>query len=190
MSNNKSENFNENSKVVLENLHKSFLEDLRHQERQILQYITILAPALGGFIWLLMEFREKKDMLVFVIGTAGVVFFLLVGAVYAIALGYSYRCFLLQLTKFENDSCFNIQRYMVKAWPKNAKDISDSCFLKIPWCMPPEVIKIFWAGFVVAICGITAVSVYICHGQNTNGWWLLLMAGMLVFIFALFATPI
>lgn len=179
-----------NNKSTIENLHKSLLDSLRQREQEILQYIAILAPALGGFIWLLAEFYERGNAFVFLIGTVGIVFFLLVGAIYSIALGYSHQCFILQLTKIEKESCLNIQQHILKAWPKNAKDVSEKCLLKIPWCMPPEVIKVFWAGFVVAISGITGVSVYICCVQKVDGCWILLLSGLLAFTLALLAAPI
>jgi len=47
-------------RAMLENMHKTFLEALRHREQEILRYIAILAPALAGFIWLLKLDLENK----------------------------------------------------------------------------------------------------------------------------------
>ena len=70
--------------TAVANMHKTFLEALRHREQEIVRFVAILAPALGGFVWLL-----TKDVTpyVFTVGTLGVLFFLLVGGVYCLALG-------------------------------------------------------------------------------------------------------
>jgi hypothetical protein len=39
--------------AALESMHKLLLEALRHREQEIVRYLAILGPALGGFVWLL-----------------------------------------------------------------------------------------------------------------------------------------
>lgn len=43
-------NLNDDQRRAVENMHKTFLEALRHREQEILRFIVILAPALGGSI--------------------------------------------------------------------------------------------------------------------------------------------
>ena len=63
--------------VTAQNMHKTFLEALRHREQEILRFMAILAPALGGFIWLLtLDDCKDNNLYVFSIGTIGVLFLL------------------------------------------------------------------------------------------------------------------
>ena len=57
--------------TAVENMHKTFLEALRHREQEILRFIAILAPALGGFIWLLNEvnLESEKGTFIFTVGS-------------------------------------------------------------------------------------------------------------------------
>ena len=72
----------------LEGIHKQLLEALRHREQEIFHYLAILAPALGGFVWLLYK---GVNPFLFAVGTLGVLLLLLLGALYSLALGYNYR---------------------------------------------------------------------------------------------------
>ena len=56
--------------AALLNMHKMFLEALRHREQEIVRFLAILGPALGGFIWLIGKRQLNPDM--FVTGTYGV----------------------------------------------------------------------------------------------------------------------
>jgi hypothetical protein len=105
-----------------QNMHKTFLEALRHREQEILRFIAILAPALGGFIWLLI-LNDKKEvsLCVFSFGAIGVLFLLWVGAVYSLALGYNYRCITLQVAKLEA-TCLHIREFILKDWPRTRDD--------------------------------------------------------------------
>ncbi len=50
-------------KQAVQNMHQAFLEALRHREQEILRYLAILGPALGGFIWLLtLDLSSKAHM--------------------------------------------------------------------------------------------------------------------------------
>lgn len=144
-------------KNALENMHKLFLEALRHREQEIVPYLAIIGPALGGFVWLLSRTDEPE---VFVVGTIGVLFLLLVGAIYSLALGYNYRYITLELAKLE--AVLDITDAMLVGWPRNAEKFRRRyvvCrhipFLRaIPWCTPPEVIKVFWLAFLAAMLGV------------------------------------
>lgn len=143
------------SKEALENMHKLFLEALRHREQEIVPYLAIIGPALGGFVWLLNS-TDRSD--VFIVGTIGVLFLLLLGAIYSLALGYNYRYITLELAKLERD--LGITNAMLSFWPKSPKEFLDRYKIccSIPWCTPPEVIKVFWHAFLVAIIGVSAAA--------------------------------
>ena len=143
-------------RTSLESVHKLLLEALRHREQEILRYLAILGPAIGGFVWLLSLESAKTD--VFTVGTLGVLFSLLLGSFYSLALGYNYRYITLELAKLE--SLLGIKDAMLKGWPKSGKDFLDRYkFLRcIPWCTPPEVIKVFWLAFLVGIIGVTLTA--------------------------------
>ena len=111
---------NQTQKVILQNMHKTFLEALRHREQEILRFIAILAPALGGFIWLLKDIVDGGETVVFVIGTVGVLFLLLVGSLYSLTLGYNYRYLILQLAKLET-TCLCVREFILNAWPRDCK---------------------------------------------------------------------
>ncbi len=144
-------------RTALENMHKTFLEALRHREQEILRYIAILAPAVGGFIWLLKELGNGGEPFVFTTGTLGVLFLLLVGAVYSLALGYNYRCIQLQLIKLESNSPLDIGKYILKSWQQACKDFYKRYRILwiVPYCLPPEIIKVFWLAFITGIAGVT-----------------------------------
>lgn len=148
--------------TTLQNMHKTFLEALRHREQEILRYIAILTPALGGFIWLLrLDFNKDGNLYVFTIGTIGVLFLLLIGAVYSLALGYNYRCITLQLAKLES-LCLHIRRYIINSWPRTPKDFAARCRRREkPWCDPPEIIRIFWLAFSTGIVGVTLAVIFL-----------------------------
>ena len=141
--------------TALESMHNLLLEALRHREQEIFRYLVILGPALGGFMWLLHSNVNRK---MFIVGTIGVILLLALGAVYSLALGYNYRYITLELAKLE--SLLGIKEAMLKGWPRSRQD-----FLKkykicccIPWCTPPEVIKVFWNAFLIGIAGVTITA--------------------------------
>jgi len=156
----------------LENMHKLFLEALRHREQEIFRYLAILGPALGGFIWLLhagsaVERKVEGAVVtvtthqlgphVFVVGAVSVILLLLLGAVYSLALGYNYRYITLQLAKLESMLC--IKDYVLKGWPQSPKKFLDRYKLCCkPWCTPPEIIKVFWRAFLAGIGGVTLAA--------------------------------
>jgi len=109
---------------IVRDMHKLFLEALRLREQQIIRYLVILGPGLGGFIWLLSSFRRYSISAdVFVAGTVGIIFLLGIGAAYALALGYNYRYIIFLLAKIE--SRMQISDFYPTAWPSTLKDFSD-----------------------------------------------------------------
>ena len=141
----------------LRNVHKMFLEALRHREQEIIRFLAILGPALGGFVWLLGDIKEHPER--FVGGTYGVLAVLLMGGLYALALGYNYRYLTLQLAKIEANKKIDLSGVMLKKWPRKPEDfVRGSRIGVIPWCTPPGIIKVFWLAFVACILGVTLVA--------------------------------
>jgi hypothetical protein len=168
---------NEAQQKILESVHKTLLEALRHREQEILRYIAILAPALGGFVLLLRNFIKDGYPFVFAIGTVGVLFLLLLGAVYSLvlgavyslALGFNFRDITLQLAKLDSDPCLDIAQYMLNGWPRSAEIFVDKYkFLGIPYCTPPEIIKVFWWAFIGAIVGVTISVFFLTSKENAD----------------------
>lgn len=159
---------------ALEHMHGLLLEALRHREQDVFQYLAILVPALGGFIWLLHAGTDTAY--VFAVGTKSVILLLLLGALYCLALGYNYRYVVLQIAKLE--AVLGIRSAILVRWPQDPKVFLDRYRLgRIPWCTPPELIKLFWAAFLVGILGVTTVAW--AHGPvMAKSWDLLLVGGL------------
>jgi len=144
-----------NSTSALVNMHKLLLEALRHREQELVRYLAILGPALGGFVLLLHS--GTCVAFVFIVGTVGVLLLLLLGAVYSLALGYNFRYIILELAKLE--ALLKIRDAMLVGWPRSRKDFLDRYKIwGIPCCVPPEIIKIFWLAFLVGIVGVTVTA--------------------------------
>jgi len=168
---------------AVQNMHQAFLEALRHREQEVLRYLAILGPALSGFVWLLMLDLSKPQMpTVFATGSLGVILLLLLGAVYSLSLGYNYRYLTLQLAKLERK--LEIEQYVLEGWPRSRRQFlaryrlarsiprrlrrclfgsfkrraTYRRLLHKPWCTPPEIIKVFWWAFLVAMVGVTVVA--------------------------------
>jgi len=166
------------STAALESMHKLLLEALRHREQEIIRYLAILGPALGGFVWLLHSGTGNKG--VFTVGTMGVLLLLLLGAVYSLALGYNYRYIVLELAKLE--VVLGIRDAMLVRWPRSKQDFLDRYKLCccIPWCTPPEVIKVFWWAFLAGIVGVS-ITAWTYKPEALVLWLVLLMgAGCLL----------
>lgn len=177
---------NEIQRMAMENMHKTFLEALRHREQEILRFLAILAPSLCGFIWLL---TKGVDAFVFTIGTLGILFFLLLGAVYSLALGYNFRYITLQLAKMESDNCLGIRGFMLKRWlrtPKKWKKKSRASW--IPYCTPPEIIKVFWLAFVIAEIFITFAACFFLWNRCEN-ICIIIIGGIFCIIIAVLLAP-
>jgi hypothetical protein len=136
-------------------MHKLFLETLRHREQDVVRYLAILGPALGGFVWLLN--LGTGVVVVFIAGTVGVLLLLLLGAFYSLALGYNFRYIILEVAKLE--ALLKIRDAMLVGWPRSRKDFLDRYnWHGIPWCTPPEIIKGFWWAFLVGIIGVAVTA--------------------------------
>lgn len=148
------------SNNIGESLHNLYLETLRHREQEIFRYLAILGPALAGFIWLLDAFGKDETKTIFIIGTMGVIFLLLLGAIYSAALGYNYRYIVILLAKLE--VYYGLKDIVLANWPRNKKAFIDqnkfSHTVPIPWCKPPEIINVFRLAFIVVTIGVTIAA--------------------------------
>ncbi|MDD5129824.1 MAG: hypothetical protein PHS66_02065 [Candidatus Omnitrophica bacterium] len=170
--------------TVLENMHKLFLEALRHREQEIFHYLAILGPALVGFGWILY-YREGRAV-EFACVTIVVLALLLLGAIYSLALGYNYRYIVLELAKLE--AVLKIKNAMLVGWPRSREEfLLRYRFLRyIPWCTPPEIIKVFWWAFLVAIILVMMIAYKLNHSYNN----LMLGFGLLCLVLGSFLFPI
>ncbi len=137
--------------TIIVDMHRQFLEALRQREQDIIRFLAILGPALAGFIWLLRD-KNGHGEDIFFVGTVGVILLLLIGAIYAVALGYNYRYITLQMAKI--DCKMKIRSYVLAAWPRKIED-----FRKV-YCDPPEIIKVFWISFLVVIAGVATTGIF------------------------------
>ncbi len=152
------DNLCKEQRKAVENMHKTFLEALRHREQEILRFMAILAPALVGFIWLLkVDLRSGNGSFIFTAGTLGVLFLLTVGALYSLALGYNFRYVTLQLAKMESGYCLNIKEFILESWLRTAKQWEEK--YKKKWCSPPEIINVFWLSFIIATFLIAIMAI-------------------------------
>jgi len=143
---------------ALVNMHQTFLDALRHREQDILRFVAILGTALGGFIWLL-GVEGMKEPARFVVGTYGVLLVLVVGAFYALALGYNYRYLILQVAKLESDANLGVRKSVLSYWSRKPEDFIPRCrWGIIPWSTPPGIIKVFWIAFLLSILGVTTAA--------------------------------
>ena len=150
---------------------------LLQREKDIIQYLAILVPALGGFMWLLINFKPCQSD-IFIYGTIGVLLLLLLGAVYALTLGYNFRYITLQLAKLE--SRLRIEGMMLVSWPRSPDDFARKCRIGvIPWCTPPEMIKVFWIAFLLGIAGVTTAGCLFLDSGGCKGtvWQVAEVAG-------------
>jgi hypothetical protein len=152
--------------------HHLFLEALRHREQEVLTYLVIIGPALGGFVWLISKYPKEIGKGVFCFGAIGLIFIMLLGACYCIALGYNYRTLTFQIAKEEKN--MGISDTVLSAWPRDFSDwiertklghyfsflqrYKGSKVFDWAWCFPPELICVFWYAFVIGIIYLTVVS--------------------------------
>jgi hypothetical protein len=147
-----------NESDLLRKMHDLLIESLRSREQEVFKYLGILVPALGGFgllvyvtVWPPATNRPPtpaETELIFILGSTGVLLLLFLGTIYSLALGYNFRYITLELAKIE--ARLGITAAMLRGWPK-----SPCKFLKYRYCLPPEVIKYFWAAFVGGIAFVT-----------------------------------
>lgn len=172
--------------AVLETMHRLLLEALRHREQEIMRYLVILGPALGGFVWLLKSGTGDKG--IFTIGAVGVLLLLGLGALYSLALGYNYRYIVLELAKLE--TVLGVRDAMLAGWPRSKKDFLERYTICrcIPWCTPPEIIKIFWLAFLVGMVGVTITcSIYKPDKPEALIRWLVICVGVVSVLIGLLA---
>ena len=142
-----------NEADLLGQMHELLLQAMRSREQEVLKYLAILAPALGGFVWLVyvifwpsgsiwsmtvVSIADREQL--FITGTICVLLLLFLGAVYSLALGYNYRYLNLQIAKIE--SRLNVKADMLRGWPKAPRD-----FERYVYCTLPAVIEVFWGIF-------------------------------------------
>jgi hypothetical protein len=140
-------------------MHTTFLDALRHREQDIVRFLAILGPALGGFIWLLGA-DVSEHPIRFTLGSYGVLFVLVMGAIYSLALGYNFRYLTLQLAKLESEKNLNLKGAVLTYWLQNPENFEEqNHWKKLPWRTPPEIIKVFWIAFLVCLAG---VSIAVC----------------------------
>ena len=158
----------------LRNMHDLLLQALRHREQEIFQYLTILGPALGGFAWL---YVGNFSTGVFTAGTVGVLLVLFLGALYSLVLGYNYRYLVLQLAKLE--AALGIRDIMIVNWPRSSQDFLDHYRLRrrMAFCIPPEIIKVFWWAFLMGLFAITAKAWE--HQPGIADSWPILVVGVM-----------
>jgi len=143
---------------ALVNMHKASLEALRHREQEILRFVALLGTALGAFVWILGA-ESLREPARFAAGTYGALLVLVVGASYALALGYNYRYLTLQLAKLELGKHLGLEDAVLAHWPRKIEEFEPRCrWGVVPWCTPPGIIKVFWIAFVVSILGVTVAA--------------------------------
>jgi len=142
---------------ALLNMQQQYLEALRSRENEVLQFILILASALGGFSWLMVKLLEGQSVsfnntvYAFIFGTLAILLLLFLGAAYTLALGYNYRSVLLQLKKVEEK--LEIKESVLQAWSKI------NCKYKLP-----EILKQFYMTYILGMVLVAlsaAIALYI-----------------------------
>jgi len=155
-----SKGLSQGQQTMVRDKHKLFLEALRHREQQIVQFLAILVPSLGAFLWLLRpvvcvvckEGTVATRPELIATGAIAAIFLLCVGAVYAVALGYNFRYVVMQMAKIEAKT--GILDYVLIGWPRKPGKF------KKRYCMPPEMIMVFWLSFLVGIVGVALAAWY------------------------------
>ncbi len=190
------DNLGEDQREAVENMHKTFLEALRHREQEILRYIAILAPALGGFVWLLnkVDVKSENGLFIFTVGTLGILLLLFVGAMYSLTLGYNFRYVTLQLAKMESGFCLNIKEFILESWLRTATEWVEK--YKKKRCSPPEIINVFWLSFIIAKIFVLLMSIIFLIINQKNTWiqmWLPILfisvIGLICVIVAWWCAP-
>jgi len=155
------------------------LEALRHREQEIFRYLGILVPAITGFAWLVwaaVSYSSSDEghaaatavpAPFFAAGTVGVLLILFFGAIYSLALGYNYRYITLELAKLE--TILGIKDAVLVGWPRSREGFRDRYMLLgcIPWCTPPDMIRVFWWTFLIFIAAVTAAATLVLFGMGS-----------------------
>lgn len=93
--------------------HKVLLEAMRARENEIVKFLGIMLPAVGGLAYL---FAKQREILpeAFIVGIIIVQFLFCWGMNYALVLSYNYRCLQAQIKILE--SAANIDAAVLKKW--------------------------------------------------------------------------
>jgi len=60
-----------------------------------------------------------------------------------------------------------VRDIMLRGWPKSPKDFRERYrWHSIPWCTPPDMIKVFWLAFLVGILDVTMVASYALNSEH------------------------
>jgi hypothetical protein len=175
----------------MDTLHASLLEAMRSREQEILQFLAIIAPAVGGFVYLVYKLVNwEMSVFVFALGVGGIVSVLFVGCNYCAALAYNYRTLVRQLVATQE--VLGITDAIQGTWPRTPADCNGRaqighafpwilalgkkvpCLYALckrvvdkPWCDPPESVKVFWRSFLVvmATLGLSMVVVWLTRPE-------------------------
>lgn len=190
-------------KQAILDMNKLFLEALRHREQEIMRYLVIIGPALGGFVWMLSQYYENPQTFgakALAMGSVGLILLLLLGAWYCMALGYNYRCVVLQLTKTEE--ALGVSSVVLKGWPHSPGDLIKSTkfgslgflrekrqrwWTKWHFMLPPELICVFWFGFVAGIAYLTISTCLALDSGCTAK--VVVSLGIVCFVMAILGGP-
>ena len=139
---------------ALLNMQKLYLEALRSRENEVLQFIVIIASALGGFSWLLgglvsgQPHFSADALQLFIFGVLAILLLLSLGAMYTLALGYNYRSMLLQIRKLEE--ALKVNEVVLCSW-STAK-----CEYSLP-----EILKHFYTAYLLGHLLVALSTAYI-----------------------------
>jgi hypothetical protein len=166
---------------IAETMHGALLEALRHREQEIFSYLAILVPALGGFLWLLLHRSvagNSGDLALFA-GTLGTLLLLFLGVGYSLTLGYNFRNVTFQLAKIEHH--LEVEKVILQGWPRSPQAFRKQYRLwGLAYCAPPEMIKIFWAAFLIGMFWV--VVVYWSIGTSAPHRWAVVSIGAAFFL--------
>jgi len=172
--------------------HRLFLEAPRHREQEVLRYLAILGPALGGFLWLAMKYPKDVTAVTFHVAAIALQGLMLLGAWYGAALGYNYRCITMLLSKEEKSP--DLADAALEAWADAPGGSGDRTTLghyfrwarrwpwlsNRPWCFPPELVAVFWWAFLICTAFLTLATVAICDWGWPVGLTVICGAGAFV----------
>jgi hypothetical protein len=166
---------------IAETMHGALLEALRHREQEIFSYLAILVPALGGFLWLLLHRStagSSGDLALFA-GTLGTLLLFFLGVGYSLTLGYNFRYVTFQLAKIEHH--LEVGKVILQGWPRSPQAFKKQYRLwGFAYCAPPEMIKIFWAAFLIGMLWV--IVVYWSIGTSAPHRWVVVSVGTAFFL--------
>jgi len=158
---------------ALLNMQKLYLEALRSRENEVLQFIVIIASALGGFYWLLgrlvsgQPYFSANTLQLFIFGVLAILLLLSLGAMYTLALGYNYRSMLLQIRKLE--AALNVKEVVLCSW---------STF-KCEYSLP-EILKHFYTAYLLGhlLVALSAAYIFYLHKLPVLAYFSLIMEAL------------